>query len=470
MLVKFFHSSSSSSSWWSSLRAPSHEAQSGGVEIHKVQVIMSGSASHSGAPGSWSCVPAVLLLLLAGAGAQFEGYSLSGFPGADLMPLDSAYGEALDQFGAARWSESVRLLELSLRLHRLLRDSQTLCARNCSRESRGEAVEPGLRLMEHFLRRAACLKRCKAELPVFSNTYPKQNTLEAFLRREPYKYLQYAYYQMNNLEKAVSAAHTYLQRNPGDSQLSKNLNYYKSLFDIEEFLIDQEEKPHQALFVKAVKLYNSGDFSRSVLEMERVCEEYMRAYEECVQVCEGSYELQEFKDFYPTLAGFYVDVLKCKVDCEENLMPNVGGFFVEKFVATMYHYMQFAYYKLNDVRNSAPCALSYMLFDPSDPVMKQNVEYYQFYREQWGLSEEHFMPRPEALQYYNQTTKQKQMLEFAQNYLQTDDEDVVSPEDLTGSPASPPDEEFEGLGDYEESFLAEWWQEPKTKGDTGEAE
>ena len=26
-------------------------------------------------------------------------------------------------------------------------------------------------------------------------------------------------------------------------------------------------------------------------------------------------------------------------------MPNVGGHFVEKFVATIYHYLQYAYYK-----------------------------------------------------------------------------------------------------------------------------
>ena len=46
----------------------------------------------------------------------------------------------------------------------------------------------------------------------------------------------------------------------------------------------------------------------------------------------------------------------------------------------------------------------------------------------------------------------------------------MSPEEAAGGPSSPPDEEFEGPGDYEESFLAEWWQEPKTKGDKGEAE
>lgn len=49
-----------------------------------------------------------------------------------------------------------------------------------------------------------------------------------------------------------------------------------------------------------------------------------------------------------TAASFldlFAESLQCKVDCETNLTPNVGGYFVEKFVATMYHYLQFAYYK-----------------------------------------------------------------------------------------------------------------------------
>lgn len=44
-------------------------------------------------------------------------------------------------------------------------------------------------------------------------------------------------------------------------------------------------------------------------------------------------------------ADHYVEVLECKVQCEETLTPVIGGYPVEKFVATMYHYLQFAYYK-----------------------------------------------------------------------------------------------------------------------------
>lgn len=49
---------------------------------------------------------------------------------------------------------------------------------------------------------------------------------------------------------------------------------------------------------------------------------------------------------------------------------------------------------MNDAKNAAPCAASYMLSDPKDQVMQQNVQYYRFYREQWGLEESDFHPRP----------------------------------------------------------------------------
>lgn len=246
------------------------------------------------------------------------------------------------------------------------------------------------------------------------------------------------------------------------------MDYYKTIFDVDEYLIDHEEQPYESVFLKSVTLYNNGDFSNSARNMEQAITQYFEIYHLCLAGCDGSYEILEYKDFYPTLADLYVNVLKCKVKCEEQLTPSVGGFFVDKFVATMYHYLQFSYYKLNDVKNAAPCAASYMLFDSKDQVMQQNVAYYRFYREQWGLEDNDFQPRPEALRYFNQTTKQKEMLEFALNYLQTDDEDVVSPEEMATGLSENLDAEFEGMGDYEESFLADWWQEPKTKWDTGE--
>lgn len=49
---------------------------------------------------------------------------------------------------------------------------------------------------------------------------------------------------------------------------------------------------------------------------------------------------------------------------------------------------------VNDVKNAVQSVSSYMLFDPSDEVMQQNLVYYRFYRERWHLEEEDFNPRP----------------------------------------------------------------------------
>ncbi|TSK82108.1 Cartilage-associated protein [Bagarius yarrelli] len=169
---------------------------------------------------------------------QYENYSPENFPHADLMPLDSAYGFALERYGARDWAESARYMELSLRLHRLLKESEGRCSRACAGDNLQDTdMDTGLRIMQHILTRAACVKKCKAGMAVFSNRYPKAETLEAFGTRTPYRYLQFAYYQ--------------------------------------------------SLFLRAVLLYNAGDFSRSVSMMEDVCVEYFRVYEECVSAYNG---------------------------------------------------------------------------------------------------------------------------------------------------------------------------------------
>lgn len=140
---------------------------------------------------------AVLLPVL--VEAQYETYSFKSFPQKDIMPLESAYNYALEQYGAKNWAESVKYLELSLRLHRLLRDSEVFCGRNCSSVSRdndAQFADDSLRVIRHILLRAACLKKCKAEFPVFNFSYPKRTTLETFENRIPYRYIQYAHYQV----------------------------------------------------------------------------------------------------------------------------------------------------------------------------------------------------------------------------------------------------------------------------------
>ncbi|NXV27779.1 CRTAP protein, partial [Rissa tridactyla] len=332
-------------------------------------------------------------------------------------------------------------LEVSMRLYRLLRDSEAFCHRNCSAAGQpppaagagqppaaGGAALAELRLLAGVLRRAQCLRRCKQGLPAFRQAQPGRDLLEDFQRREPYKYLQFAYFKANNLPKAIAAAHTFLLKHPDDEMMQRNMAYYKSIPDAEEHIKDLETKPYENLFIRAVRAYNGDNWRTSISDMELALPDFFKAYDDCTAACEGSREIKDFKDFYLSIAGeclginHYIEVLACKVQCESNLTPIIGGFVVEKFVATMYHYLQFAYYKLNDMKNAAACAASYLLFDQKDEVMKQNMVYYQYHKDKWGLKEEDFQPRSEAVRYHNITTLQLEMYEFAKEHLMDDDE------------------------------------------------
>ncbi|NXW94198.1 CRTAP protein, partial [Alopecoenas beccarii] len=278
------------------------------------------------------------------------------------------------------------------------------------------------RLLAGVLRRAQCLRRCKQGLPAFRQAQPGRDLLEDFQRREPYKYLQFAYFKANNLPKAIAAAHTFLLKHPDDEMMQRNMAYYKSIPDAEEHIKDLETKPYENLFVRAVRAYNGENWRTSISDMELALPDFFKAYDDCTATCEGSREIKDFKDFYLSIADHYIEVLACKVQCESHLTPIIGGFVVEKFVATMYHYLQFAYYKLNDMKNAASCAASYLLFDQKDEVMKQNMVYYQYHKDKWGLKEEDFQPRSEAVRYHNITTLQLEMYEFAKEHLMDDDE------------------------------------------------
>ncbi|KAJ8386267.1 hypothetical protein AAFF_G00174630 [Aldrovandia affinis] len=376
-----------------------------------------------------SIVILLLFVFSTAVQAQYEKYSFRSFPRQELMPLDSAYKYALDQYTNEKWQETVDYIEVSLRLFRLLKDSEAFCNLNCSSvrlddEQKFESF-PELHVFGNIMKRAQCLKRCKHGLPAFRQTMPSRETVEEFEKREPYKYLQFAYFKSDNLAKAVSAAHTFLLKHPEDEMMKRNMAYYKSLPGSEDHIKDLETKSYETLFVRAVRAYNGDNYRTSISDMELALRDFFKVYDECLAAAEGSREIRDFRDFYPSIADHYTEVLERKVKCESELTPVVGGFVVEKFVATMYHYLQFAYYKLNDIKNAVPCVASYMLFDPNDEVMKNNVVYYQYHKDKWDLTEEDFLPRVEAVRYYNQTKLQLEMTEFSKQHLQSDEEGEV---------------------------------------------
>lgn len=141
--------------------------------------------------------------------SQYEKYSFRSFPRHELMPLESAYKYALDQYTGEKWLDTVEYMEVSLRLYRLLRDSEAFCNLNCSSvrldDEQKFAEFPELRAFGNVMKRAQCLKRCKQGLPAFRQTMPSRDIIDEFERREPYRYLQYAYFKVSKHLDRVEA-------------------------------------------------------------------------------------------------------------------------------------------------------------------------------------------------------------------------------------------------------------------------
>ncbi|XP_028825409.1 endoplasmic reticulum protein SC65-like [Denticeps clupeoides] len=377
----------------------------------------------------------------------------------ELLSVGFVYGKALDSCATENWSECVRFLELSLRLHGLLQEGAAFCSQTCAHG--GQAQEDlairtdDLRGFWDTLMRTSCMKKCKTRFPIFLASAPSRGTLEDFRNRTPYRHLHLAYHHLNNTERAASAAHTYLQKNPGDQAMADIMSRYKASFDLDGSLTDHEQKPYERSFVQGVLLFYSEDHRGSAAGVEEAVGGYMKEYDLCAASCEGLNVL------YSSTAEAHLDALRCKVQCEDTLTPNVGGFFVENFVATMYHYLQFSYHELGDVPTAVSCGSSYMLFDPNNTAIRQNMELYISHRQEWGLEQRHFVARREAVRYYNLTTAQKKMLEYAENYLR--------PDEATGETPKSEDAEFAGIGHHEESISATRCLAPKAKGDTGDS-
>ncbi|XP_078452784.1 cartilage-associated protein-like isoform X3 [Lampetra fluviatilis] len=478
---------------------------------------------------------ALLVTLLAtGVGAQYERYNFRSFPRDELMPLESAYRFGTDQYTDEKWPECVEYLEMSLRLHRLLKNSEAFCNLNCSQQTMHQHLEQltlhkqkiqqsqeqndqqtseqnlqqtqeqknqqlymnvpdekevalatdskedelgELRTFAMLLRRAQCLKRCKQVLPAFRQSLPTRELLNDYENRVPYQFLQLCYFKVNNVPKAIAATYTYLRKNPDDEMMQKNMAFYRTLPNIEdEYFRDLEALAYDGTFVAAAKAFNAENYQTCITNMEQTLPVYFKAYDDCSAGCEGSREITHFKDFYPSIADHFVEVLHCKQQCEEKLTPVVGGFLVEKFVPTMYHYLQFSYYKQDNFKQAISCVASYLLFDKNDTVMKQNFDYYQFHRDSLNLTDEDFNARPEALKYHSQLILQADLFRFVQEHFQPDDEMEI--EDGVAGAASQGEEkdgvsdaEFEGEGDYEEGFFSDkWLQGLRERGDVGQRE
>lgn len=145
----------------------------------------------------------LLLLLLPPPGSPEPPGLASLSPGAPLQAPDLLYADGLRAYAAGAWAPAVALLREALRSRAALGRARRDCGERCAAEPEpGPPETPGSwepLLLRSALRRADCLTQCGARRlgPGGAARLRVGSALRAaFRRREPYNYLQRAYYQV----------------------------------------------------------------------------------------------------------------------------------------------------------------------------------------------------------------------------------------------------------------------------------
>ncbi|NWQ78826.1 P3H2 hydroxylase, partial [Columbina picui] len=189
--------------------------------------------------------------------------------------------------------------------------------------------------------------------------------------------------QMNKLEEAANAAHTFFMANPEHMEIQQDIENYKTTAG-KVSLVDREARQHMEDYSAGVRHYDKEEYELAIDLLERALKGYYSEDADCQIMCEGpqKFEEHEYLEYkaglYEAIADHYMQVLACKHDCVRELATRSGRISpIENFLPLHYDYLQFAYYRVGDYVKALECAKSYLLFHPDDEDVLENAAYYE---------------------------------------------------------------------------------------------
>uniref|UniRef100_A0A8B9QZ47 procollagen-proline 3-dioxygenase n=1 Tax=Anas platyrhynchos TaxID=8839 RepID=A0A8B9QZ47_ANAPL len=315
----------------------------------------------------------LLLLLLRAASATS--------PPSRLAPYDLLYADGVRAYFARDWGRAAELLQRSLHSYAGLRAARRSCRASCRREAAFLGRSAGLR-------RADCLQHCLGgRLGAAPSAHRASLAVRRdFEQREPYNYLQVAFFQLKKLDQAVSAAHTFFVANPQHLQMREDMEKYRRMSGVKaDNFRDLEAAPHWEAYEAGVQHYNADEYLQAVDRLEESLREALSALEECRALCEGPLEEEEEEEeeemqpgLYEAIAAHYIQVLKCRQQCVLDIATKPGRISAtEDFIPSHLDLLQFAYDQVGNQALAAECAASYLLFYPTDEPVLEKMKQYQ---------------------------------------------------------------------------------------------
>ncbi|XP_060124696.1 prolyl 3-hydroxylase 3 [Zootoca vivipara] len=358
-----------------------------------------------------------------------------------LAPYDALYADGVRAYFAQDWPRAAELLQRCLHSYSRLQGVRRECQGECQSQAGFAAGRPPSRpwetgFFDRVLQRAECLDECLGRR---LGGQPSLHRASAQIRqdfeeREPYNYLQIAFFKLKKLDEAVSSAHTFFVANPQHLQMREDMEKYRRMAGVKaESFRDLEAMPHWVAYEAGIQHYKMDDYQQAVTKLEESLKEGLLALEDCRALCEGPQEEEEKEEetqlgLYEAIAAHYIQVLKCRQKCVLDIATKPGRVSsTEDFIPSHFDLLQFAYERTGNRALAAECAATYLQFYPSDGALLEKLKQYQA-----ELGEVPIAARENIRHYVERSLMEKKLIYYAVEHLGEtfNDPDSWTPEEL----------------------------------------
>lgn len=334
------------------------------------------------------------------------------------ITLAEIFENAVQAYLDEEWDDCIVGFNDALHGYKMYKRMIIICRRKCKAEAAGsspifaEDIED-LRFYEKKIKETLCLMKCNQDYREIAGAGALKRlphvTEKKLVNHVVYEYLHICYFQKERYQDAANAAFTFLSYHPNHEMTMKNVRHYLTMPGVvEEKLMNLEAAPFIQMYVRGVKAYENENYAEAVGEFESSLKSYMESEEECRIYCEGPFDQGWYPEFTSSVANHFAFCLKCKRKCSLAL-NNVNGEYRSDLLRSHYNYLQFAYYKLGNLKAACAAVMSYLLFIPADETMLHNKDYYDA---QPKVKEEYFVPREDTLFYVKRQEYELMLLHY----------------------------------------------------------
>ena len=319
------------------------------------------------------------------------------------IPFYQLYHTAIDAYNNQKWLEAIDYFEWSLHQKELLTNATISCLSECRSAELQCSVDlcqiPDHKDIYSLVRHFHCITNCKGKklrsmhylkAKDYSNP-PDEKELAPFVSGVLYDYLQYSYYKAGNFEQSTQTLRTWLAYNPDNPRAKTGLDYLRSLLKEGEVVSEPRESPRfLSLFNRGWNSYSTENWVDSIDFWESSLDLLLGEIERCRNTCEDSvppvFPTFLFSQLYTILQ------LSAQLRCHSNCYLNtteIGG--RDNILFTIFLYLQFSYYKLQEPTEALTAAKTANLVNPNN---NQVDAYLKLYSEVLGESSKSVEPRP----------------------------------------------------------------------------